>query len=206
MCGRYFIDDSHDAVELHEIIESLNRRSNSNQIKMSGEIFPTDTVPVIANNRSMVRSAFAMAWGYTLPNGKRIINARSETAIEKTLFRDGMMQRRCVVPASNYFEWERRGTRKTKYAIRPDSDGLMYMAGIYRVENGFPVFSILTREPAESISFIHDRMPVILPAGIIADWINPRYKAEEILNEAILNIQYKVAMNPSDEQLRFDMN
>ena len=81
MCGRYFIgDDSMSTAELQEIIDSLNRHSGKDAVKMSGEIFPTDTVPIIASNRSMVRSAFAMTWGYSLPDGKRVINARSESA------------------------------------------------------------------------------------------------------------------------------
>ena len=99
MCGRYSIGDSQEEVELEEIIDSMNRYSGTDQVKTSGEIFPTDTVPIIANNRSMVRSAFAMSWGYSLQNGKRIINARSESADVKQMFRDGMAQRRCAVPA-----------------------------------------------------------------------------------------------------------
>ena len=201
MCGRYFIDDGTSAAELQEIIDSLNRHSNAEQIKMSGEIYPTDTVPIIANNRAMRPSAFAMSWGYSLPDGKRIINARSESAEEKPMFRDGMAQRRCVVPASNYFEWERSGRIKTKYAIRPTADGVMYMAGIYRVEQGRPVFTILTREPADSISFIHNRMPVILPSEMVSDWINPAYKAGEMLKEAITSVQYHNADPPAPEQL-----
>ena len=191
MCGRYYIDDGIDANELREIIDEVNRHSNADQVKTSGEVFPTDTVPIIANSRAMVPSAFAMSWGYSLPDGKRIINARSETAEEKAMFRDGMAQRRCVVPATNYFEWERAGKQKTKYAIRPAGNGLMYMAGIYRVENGRPVFTILTRDPAESISFIHNRMPVLLPSDMVPDWINPKYSAGDLLRNAILDVQYR---------------
>ncbi len=85
MCGRYFIDDGVDSGELQEIIDAVNRRSNADQVKTSGEIFPTDTVPIIANNRAMAPSAFAMSWGYSLPDGKRIINARSESTEEKAI-------------------------------------------------------------------------------------------------------------------------
>ena len=121
MCGRYYIDDGIDSGELQEIIDTVNRRSNADQVKTSGEIFPTDTVPIIANSRAMAPSAFAMSWGYTLPDGKRIINARSESAEEKPMFRDGMAQRRCAVPATNYFEWSVPGSRKQSmpYARQP---------------------------------------------------------------------------------------
>lgn len=201
MCGRFCIDETIGGTELQNIIDVLNRRSNATPVKTSGEIYPTDIVPIITNNRSMVQSAFAMSWGYSLPDGKRIINARSETAEMKPMFRDGIEQRRCVIPATNYFEWERRSKDKTKYAIRPTIDGLMYMAGIYRVEQGLPVFTILTREPAETIEFIHDRMPVILPSEMVSDWIDPKYKASDILKNAVKSVQYQRAEPPAPEQM-----
>ena len=153
----------------------------------------------------MAPSAFAMSWGYSLPDGKRIINARSESAEEKPMFRDGMAQRRCAVPATNYFEWERAGKQKTKYAIRPAGNGLIYMAGIYRVENGRPVFTILTRDPAESISFIHNRMPVLLPSDMVPDWINPKYSAGDLLQNAILDVQYRLAESAAPEQIGMEI-
>ncbi len=67
------------------------------------------------------------------------------------------------------------------------------MAGIYRIESGRPVFSILTREPAESIAFIHDRMPVILPHDLVKDWTNPNYRAGEILSHAVLDLSHERA-------------
>jgi len=131
-----------------------------------------DFVPVLANNSNMHPAVFAMEWGYTLPDGRRIINARSETAHEKGMFRDVLKDRRCLIPASNCFEWETRDKDKIKYAIRPAEGNVLYMAGLYRIEKNKQVFNILPREPAESIAFIHDRMPVILPEGMKTDWLN----------------------------------
>jgi len=192
MCGRYYIADDDTPEELMRIIEEVNRRSSdcAVAVKTSGEVFPTDTVPVIANSRSLHPASFAMKWGYTLPDGKPIINARSETAAQKVMFKDGMLRRRCLVPATNYFEWEKRDDRKLKYAIQPTGSRIMYMAGIYRTEHGTPVFSILTRAPAACIEFIHDRMPVILPPDIIYDWLNPEYNANEILESALNEMNY----------------
>ena len=191
MCGRYWIDDGRDSIELKEIIEAVKRRVVFEPVKTSGEIFPADIVPVVASNKNMMPTAFAIRWGYTLPDGRRIINARSETAETRPMFKDGMRQRRCAVPATNYFEWERAGKTKTKYAIRPTDGELFYMAGIYCIESDRPVFSILTREPAESIAFIHNRMPVILPRDLVKDWTNPQYRAGELLNHAVLDLSYE---------------
>ena len=190
MCGRYYIPDEDSAAELKEIIDQINRRHNAGPVLKTGEIAPSDTAPVLANNRSLAVTPFAMKWGYTMSDGKLVFNARSETASEKPLFRDGMTQRRCLVPAAHYFEWEKRGREKIKYAIKPADVSVLYMAGIYRIENGIPVFSILTREPASSISFIHDRMPVILPRELTTDWRNLRFKAEEVLRSATLDISF----------------
>ena len=193
MCGRYWIDDGRDSVELGEIIEQVNRRPASEPVKTSGEVFPTDVVPVIASSKRLLPEAFAMEWGYALGDGRRVINARSETAAERPLFRDGMRQRRCAVPATRYFEWERTGGKRTKYAIRPERGGLFYLAGLYRMLSGRPEFVILTRQSADSIAFIHDRMPVILPSELVADWTNPRYDAGEILGHAVLAVTHEKA-------------
>ena len=102
-----------------------------------------------------------------------------------------MQQRRCLIPATNYFEWEKRGRERIKYAIRECDSPMLYMAGEYRVENGKPVFSILTREPAENIAFIHNRMPVILPAEAKNGWHNIKYTAEDILNSASSRVDFQ---------------
>lgn len=187
MCGRFFLADSDNSGELRSIIDQLNRRGAT--VK-TGEIFPTDTVPVLANNRNRRVVPFPMQWGYTLPDGRLLINARSETAGEKPLFQDAMRQHRCLIPATNYFEWEKRGREKIKYAIRQADAGLLYMAGLYRVENGRAVFTILTREPAEQIRFIHDRMPVILTSDAKQDWLNLDCNAAQILAQACENVAF----------------
>lgn len=190
MCGRYFIAPEEEGEDWEEIMAILQRRGEA--VK-TGEIFPADTVPVIANSRSMRPTPFAMRWGYLLPNGKRVINARSETAADRALFRDGMRQRRCLIPASNYFEWERKATGKVKYAIRPRQRGLMYMAGIYRIAAGQGEFSILTRAPAEAIRFIHDRMPVIFSKEKAGAWLDLRTPAESLLPEAVQEVVFQPA-------------
>ena len=79
-----------------------------------------------------------------------------------------------------------------------DVDGLMlYLAGIYHLENHdgvvIPTFTILTREVAPGIAFIHNRMPVMLPHEYLTDWLNPNFKAEEIIQSALTNMEYKSA-------------
>lgn len=197
MCSRYHIAEDDLPEELEKIMDELNRKKTPEGMKTSGEIFPSDIVPVLANSRRQEIQPFAMRWGYSYPNGRPIINARSETAAVKPMFRDGMNQRRCLIPATDYYEWEKRDGRKIKYAIRPECSSMLYLAGIYHLEKHgevmVPAFAVLTREAAPGISFIHERMPVILPEEAVTDWLNIRMDATKVIQSAMVNMEYQPA-------------
>lgn len=197
MCGRYYIAEDDLTEEMARIIEEINRKKTPEGMKTSGEIFPSDIVPVLANSRQQDVQPFAMRWGYTFPNSKPVINARAETAAIKPKFKDGMKQRRCLIPATHYYEWEHRGKQSIKYAIRPERSKMLYLAGIYHLEKHddviVPTFTVLTREASPGISFIHDRMPVILPSEIITDWLDSRNDAVEVIQAAMLDMDYRLA-------------
>lgn len=174
MCGRYRLDA--DARELEEIVCALNRREEKSgagkaPVKTSGDMCPGDRVPVLCRARSGGIGAFAMEWGYRMEDGRRLINARLETAAQKPSFRDGMLNRRCLMPMSAYYEWERRGNDRVKYRISPSGEGLCCLAGIYRLESDGPRFAVLTMEAAQEIAFIHDRMPVLVPYSEREAWL-----------------------------------
>ena len=175
----------------------------SRPLKTEGEIRPTDMVPVIAPSKAGKETVFPMVWGFTNPRSNNpVVNTRVETAKYKDLFKDSWQQRRCIIPCSWYFEWEHlknefTGKTKTgdKYSIQPKECGITFLAGLYRMESSkgisYPVFTVLTREPAREISFIHDRMPVILPQTLIGDWINPSNRADEIVSEALTEMVFE---------------
>ena len=201
MCCRYWTDES---PELRPIVEEMNRSplmrkwQDKAKVKSYGEIFPTDVVPVIAPNRSGLRTVYPMKWGYS---GKSLLmNARSETAAEKPTFRDDWARHRCIVPASWYFEWEHYpgsdGKKHTgdKYMIHPKDCVVTWLCGLYRIENGLPVFVILTREPGEALCFLHDRMPLIMPDELVTEWIRPDRKPEELLPGALTDMDFEKAV------------
>ena len=80
MCGRYYVESESDMEELAELIAEAKRKSD--EVK-TGEVFPTDTAAVIANNRQLKPAVFPMRWGFERKGGGLVINARSETAAEK---------------------------------------------------------------------------------------------------------------------------
>lgn len=154
-----------------EVIARIQRAEGAGAVKVAGEVFPGDRVPVLCLSRAGNLRPFAMDWGYTLGDGKKLINARSETAAEKPMFRESMRLRRCLMPMSAYFEWERRGDGKRKFRIAPAEGGAFYLAGLYRFEGARPVCTVLTRPAAPEIGFIHERMPVLLSGDARAEWI-----------------------------------
>jgi putative SOS response-associated peptidase YedK len=185
MCGRYYIEI--DDRELQDICDAIARdkqdREEQLEIKLHGEIFPTDIVPVQTGPGKYQ----AMKWGFAGFDGKPVINARSETAMIKPMFRDSMQSRRCLIPASGYYEWSKGGGKKTKYRFYIPENPL-YLAGCYRKEPGSPALSfvILTRDACGGAEAIHNRMPVILPRAGIEPWFNNKTGFEEFQGEKLL--------------------
>ncbi len=201
VCCRYWADLSPD---LRGIVEEMNRSpllqrwEGKASIRTAGEIRPSDVAPVIACNRRGDRSVFPMRWGFR--SRSLLVNARVETASEKPAFREAWAAHRCVVPASWYFEWEHLttpdGKRKTglKYRIRPKDSAMTWLCGLYRMEEGLPAFVILTREPGESIRFIHNRMPLILPEDLVDAWITPGEDPAALATKALTDMTFDKAV------------
>ncbi len=198
MCTRYAIEK--DLPELKNVMDAVKRSalserfisSHGRPIITSGEVRPTDIVPTLASNTKGDLSVFPMQWGFLAKDGKRtLFNARVETASQKPTFKDAWHSRRCIIPASFYFEWEHfksaDGKIKTgdKYVIQPKGCTLTWLCGLYRMESNYPVFVILTREPTVELSKIHDRMPLMLPKDKISKWIDPYANPEETLPYAL---------------------
>jgi putative SOS response-associated peptidase YedK len=165
-----------------------------------GEVRPTDIVPAIASAPSGTAKVYPMLWGFSARGADRpIVNARVETAPRKPLWKEAWAKHRCIIPASWYFEWEHLisndGKKKTgpKYLIQPKDSAVTWMCGLYRIEEGLPVFVILTRAPGEEIRFIHDRMPLILPEQYVGEWIKPETRPEELVKEAQTEMYFEKA-------------
>jgi putative SOS response-associated peptidase YedK/uncharacterized membrane protein len=180
MCGRYYIEEDDMSERLQYLVETAGKKAEARGLEVkTGEIFPTDIVPVIANGRDLRPAVFPMRWGFPSARGdSTFINARSETADTKPLFRDSAKYRRCLLPATNYFEWAHNTGVKTKYSIKTPGQGIMYLAGLYTRSADFPYgeFTVLTRQAPESIAFIDaeafkgmtDLTSVVIPADVTA--------------------------------------
>ena len=208
MCTRYCMEKG--STLLAPIIDKAlaSKLAKKFQLDMSkpmiteGEVRPTDVAPVIAPGKDGKRAVFPMKWGFSVQiegKTKPVINARIETASAKALFKEAWARHRCVIPASWYIEWEHhkdsngRITTGDRYVIQPNGDVITWLCGLYRIENGFPVFVILTREPTPELARIHDRMPVILPEDKIDGWIDPASDPTDCISFAISDMYAEIS-------------
>lgn len=156
-------------------------------------IAPTSTVPVVLERRGDdddihrylrgMRWGLVPSWAKELSVGNRMFNARADSVATKPAFRTALHKRRCLLPASGYFEW-RTSTGpdgrpdKQPFYITPEDGSTLAFAGLWefwRPPSGEPVVSctILTTDPVGELAAIHDRMPLILPAADWDAWLDP---------------------------------
>ncbi len=181
-------------------------------VRPSWNIAPTADVPVVLErlvDGGVARQLHLARWGLVPPwakdpgIGAKMINARSETILEKPAFREAVTSRRCAVPADGYYEWKGSGKNKQPYYVRAADDGGMVLAGVYEWWRdlsrtaGDPgrwilSTSILTtsstmegptaegspREGSEApalpkLAALHDRVPVAMSTAAMDEWLSP---------------------------------
>ena len=204
MCGRFYIEDAFDWADVLRLMGAQNRRLPE-AAKRSGEVNPTDAALVLGRSKDLSPGAFAMRWGYRLPDGHLVINARSETARSRPLFADGMRRRRCAVPVSGYIEWDRSGTTRRKYKVDGGTAEPLFLAGLYRPAEKGAEFTVLTRSPSDAVAALHDRMPVLLRAAEATEWIRPDADAQAVLREAVLSVRARLTADSAPEQIGMEL-
>lgn len=181
MCGRYCLFTEDDEQEIRDIIQEVSRKYPDVKMK-TGEIFPTNTAPVLIGGNTGLE-AEPLVWGF--PNFRNkgvIINARAETAEQKKLFRESLLERRCVIPSTGFYEWKQDAS-KQKYLFRSPESCVTWLAGFYNEFKGERRYIILTTEPNESVRNIHNRMPVVLPKEQLENWVFHGNDAMDILHK-----------------------
>lgn len=148
---------------------------------------PGHPVPVVLTSRKTGgRELHALQWGL-VPHwagdpemGKKLYNARAETIMDKPSFRDSFFHRRCLIPASSFFEWQAESKKLVE--VFPSQDGLLAFAGIWdrwQSPDGkvLASCSIITTEASSVTAEIHHRMPAILNESAFNEWLDPDYPA-----------------------------
>ena len=177
MCGRFALTEI-DPTVLSQVFDldsvpDLSPRYN---------VAPTQLVPVIRQGADGQRHLDLLRWGlvpaWAREFGAGLINARAETVDAKPSFRQAFRQRRCIIPASGFYEWQKGEKGKVPYYVRMTDGAPMPFAGIWeawRSPEGqvLETCAILTTNANATVAPIHERMPVILTPDSFAPWLDP---------------------------------
>lgn len=177
MCGRYSLEVSKEG-----LTERYNLKKITSDYQEREEIFPATVAPIILPDTDL---AF-LEWGFTPQFAKRpLINARAETILEKPTFRKAFKTKRCLIPATAFFEWEKVEGKKIKRRITVTDQAIFSIAGIcdyFLDEEGREQlkYSLITTEANDQMKQIHHRMPVILRPEDESDYLNKKQEPEKV--------------------------
>jgi len=173
MCGRFVLE-----TPLKTTAENLNAQLARNLATVPNyNICPSENVSVVVSNLEQ-RKLGQMRWGFiphwynSITDGPLLFNARAETLAEKPAFRDACRNRRCLIPADGFYEWQKVEGSKSKpvYVKRSDRQQMIF-AGIWQLwgdrENKLSTCTIITVPASQQISGIHHRMPLFIERD---DW------------------------------------
>jgi putative SOS response-associated peptidase YedK len=184
LCGRF-----NQTASGEEVAEAFSL-DETPEIAPRYNIAPTQEIAVVGVHPGSARRALSrLKWGLVprdaLGGERGFINARAETAWEKASFREAFAARRCLIPATGFYEWQKvDAKRRQPWLIRLASGRVFAFAGLWEpaaaVPGAVPTCAILTTEPNELARPIHDRMPVILDPADYGRWLDARRLPAEV--------------------------
>jgi len=211
MCGRFALAFVKGFFTRFEMIEQQAR------IEPRFNIAPSQIVPIIVsdspNHVAMMRWGFVPFWAKDPKIGNKLINARAEGITKKPAFRASVKRRRCLVPATGFYEWKKTSGGKTPHYVRMRDDSFFAFAGLYDLwhdpaGSALLSFTIITTTSNAMMKKMHNRMPVILRQGDEGVWLGKEPLSEESLTRILQPfparpmIAYPVSRavnNPSNE-------
>ena len=176
MCTRFVLLQEH----LREMLQRLGLGEDV-EFASRYNIAPMTRVPAVRAKPK--REKASLRWGL-VPSwakedvGFKMVNARAETLAEKPAFRDAFQKRRCVIPASGYYEWQTVGSAKLPWFFQMHDKRPFLFAGLWETWHGttgapLETCSIITTTSNELASTIHNRMPVVLGTAAAEAWLDP---------------------------------
>jgi putative SOS response-associated peptidase YedK len=159
MCGRFNLrTNPHDFAEIFAILRSISEE----ELKPRYNIAPTTTIPIVRGVTGE-RDASPTVWGFNPPWTKApLINAKCETVATLSTFKTAFKKRRCLIPSSGFYEWEKHGKEKLPWHFTVKKAPLFAFAGLWTEDKDEIHSTILTTEANSMLARVHNRMPVIL--------------------------------------------
>ena len=188
MCGRYSVKQ--DLKKVEEQLK-LGLSEKAKNWKPSFNIAPSQFAPVVTSDKPDELDVFHFGlvphWAKDKKVGYKMINARSETLLEKPSFKPLVVNnKRCLVLADSFFEWKREGKEKQPFRIYLPEREVFFFAGLWsswKDPEGemYNSYSIITTAPNKLMEKIHDRMPVILTREEEKLWLDPDQNPKDLL-------------------------
>ncbi len=186
MCGRYTTNTEDEILEIRDIVEDIKIKISQEEYQFLGkEVYPSCLAPVITKSKELR----ILKWGFKKWDNKGLVfNARSEGIENSKYFSPYVKENRCLIPAKSYFEWEKEaGKVIDKYQIKDANSDMILMAGLVKKnEEGQEEYTIITKAAEEELSFIHDRMPVIVDYDKAMSWLDGRINVDDIIKNTII--------------------
>ena len=164
---------------------------NDFNLEPNYNVSPSFVMPVITKNSpkkiQFMKWGLIPSWAKDPSIGNKLINARAESILEKPSFKNSFKNKRCLVPATGFYEWKKDENTKIPYYFKPKDDSIFSFAGLYDVwvdAEGKEILSytIITTEPNELMRPIHNRMPVILRIEDEDKWLYLNSKYSELID------------------------
>lgn len=188
MCGRFMFDPTTNP----ELKKIQTLAATQGVAVKTGEVFPNDLTALVIDQDQQIK-VVAMAWGWPgFKAGQKLINARSETVLQKPRFAQAFLTQRAVYPTNGFFEWT--VDKQKVYFKYPNSTQPVYIAGFYAYFDGQPRSILLTTAPNASVAPVHNRMPLLLQKRQISSWLKDSSWAQAFLRQAMPPLQ---AQGPS---------
>ena len=175
MCGRYALHAHPQVIALQFGLATLAECAPRYNVAPASDVLVVrDEVgtPVAAR----LRWGLVPHWSRDPAIGAKLNNARAETVAAKPSFRDAFRRRRCLIPASGFYEWRREADHKQPYYVFPAEGELFAFAGLWESWRGpervLETCAIVTTDANAAMQPIHDRMPVILAKDDYARWLD----------------------------------
>lgn len=208
MCGRYMIASGFEAMA-----DLFGADVPASDEAFGGDVWrpnvsPTETIPVCVHcggRRQIVpmRWGFLPGWYRTMNGGPLLINARSEGIADRPAFGEAVRERRCLIPADGFYEWQGEKGRKSPWVIKAADGGTIAFAGVWQAWRGIETCAIVTCAANATLEPIHERMPVVIEPANFGLWLGEEgHGAARLMLPAA---EDRLEASPADQTVRANL-